>query len=386
MGDWDTKKVGRAIGRLRSKRRRSSEDDRAAEGLVANDVAALQGKEANLREQIEEDEQLLDAVQQLDLTDRDFESVLRGLYGQVGVRFEAPNPQGLTAVSETLNAAKPAITYKIDDWTDQRVTSVEVSRNQDKLAAAFKAIYGTQAEIKSEADFQSEFLIAKGKAQAFLGVQADGSASAERDWQQLAVKANTNLFAGLRLHCDGEGVIGSADNRLVARIDGECTVGVELAASGSVTLSSQEISALLELSAFAGAKVEAKGKFTASVFGRELFNQGLTANASAGIGADLKASFKAGVDSVSFEFQAGVTVGLGAGAGTETTVNLSNVKMTLTEAKDRIARADTYLDGYRSLNIQEKEWELRVEVLEKTLTQRIEANQAALEDAIHRQR
>lgn len=283
------------------------------------------------------------------------EDYIAARYKEFGEDFVPPKVQGLQGA-----LTKEPLTYSID-WGKIKKLELTKSVEGQRLQMALEAIYGLQA--KSEIAFEKEFGVAKADIEGFLGAMGKVEASASYDWNEVVLEAVADFFAGAKLTCNGELRVGSVDNHLKATLKGTAIAGIEAVGNAKIRLTPGQLSAALELSAFAGARAEAEGEFSATVFGRPLFTSKLKATASVGIGASLSAHLDVGVQNIGLGFGADLTVGVGAGAEVTTTLNVGNVVMSFWEAKDRLLEAPNYLQGYSNLGLQDREWRIKIDAV-----------------------
>lgn len=312
-----------------------------------------------LEDEIENYERAITKLKKIDpkaVEGRD-EMYIAELYSEVGEKFEPPVTQGL---KEVLPGQKINFSGKF------RLADFQVNGSVDgeKLAAALEASLGPKA--LAEVEFKDKFGAARGDIELFLGAMGATNFEAQYNWDKLAAELVGSFFVGAQVECNGELRAGSVDNNLKAEVSGKASVGFEASGKANFELTPTQMSAGLELSAFAGAKAEATSKFTVNLFGRSLFETEVNAKATLGIGADLTAKLDVGVQKIGMKFDADYAFKWGTGAGYEVTANVGNFVMSFLEMKENVLSAARHMEGYRNLGLQDKEWQLKIDAITKT--------------------
>lgn len=276
----------------------------------------------------------------------------------MGLTWKYPRFAGLLYTA--LKEGKPSVDY---GFTQRGKCNVDINKNENKATAAFEALCAIEANASLESTWTPRLYngLSLPEARAafssnlFFGVRVNAEASGAVD-DGLALKAAASFFAGLQVSCDGKLSIGSSESNLTVTGNATGTIGVEAKASAAFDANSDGFKAALKLSGFAGAKAEATGTVSGTLFGWDIFSVNAGASASVGIGADLSAEIEVTIQKMGASFSAGLTFGVGGDTSLEASVDRRGAAMALIELSTRAQNLGTTLRGYRSLNVQDAEW------------------------------
>lgn len=338
-------------------------------------IEELTDKKRSAEEELRPYVEMLEGLKEIepDAVTPTAEKHIKQCYEKVGATFKRPKAQGLEEDDEFQGLADSLTDERFNysiDWGKISGYKLNRLREPGKLQAAFEAVYG--GEIVAEGEFKTRFGIAKADFEAFLGATGNASATASCNWEEAMLSVVADFFAGARVTVNGELRVGSVDTNLSAQLSATAVAGIEGAGEASLKLTPMQLSAVLKLSGFAGARAEAKGKFSAMLFGRELFDTTLSANASVGIGAELEARLDVGVEKIGLNFATNLTFGVGGGGSVETTINTLNIVMSFYEIKDHVLEARNHMRGYSNLGIQDIEWAEKIKRISRVYQSKID--------------
>lgn len=227
----------------------------------------------------------------------------------------------------------------------QAETSAKASAIGDVIEG-LKLLAEVSAKASTETDLQSRLALAAGPLQAELlaklHVAAGALAEAKGKFELGLAKgliAEFSAKASAMVEASGEvsTSVGAYELKADLKAEGEAKAGAEASAEGTCTITLTEVKASGKLEAFAGAKAKGSAGTSLTYKGKVLAKLSATAEASAGIGGEVKGEFSYNHGTITMGGKVAATLGFGGGAETAVEVNPKEImKATAGVFKDGI--------------------------------------------------
>lgn len=211
----------------------------------------------------------------------------------------------------------------------QAKTSAKASATGDVIEG-LTLLAEVSAKASTESDLQGRLALAAGPLQgellAKLHVAAGVLAEAKGKFELGLAKgliAEFSAKASAMVEASGEvsTSVGAYELKADLKAEGEAKAGAEASAKGTCTITLTEVKASGKLEAFAGAKAKGSAGASLTYKGKVLAKVSGTAEASAGIGGEIKGEFSYSHGMITLSGKMAGTLGFGGGAETTVEVN-----------------------------------------------------------------
>lgn len=211
----------------------------------------------------------------------------------------------------------------------QAETSAKASATGDVIEG-LTLLAEVSAKASTETDLQGRLALAAGPLQAELlaklhvaaGVLAEAKGKFEFGLAKGLI-AEFSAKASAMVEASGEvsTSVGAYELKADLKAEGEAKAGAEASAEGTCTITLTEVKASGKLEAFAGAKAKGSAGASLTYKGKVLAKVSATAEASAGIGGEIKGEFSYSHGMITLSGKMAGTLGFGGGVETAVAIN-----------------------------------------------------------------